>query len=112
MWSASTSICPTNAVVLSVDEQSQIQALERTQPPLLSGHAATRTPDYTRHGTMTLFAALDSKTGRVLGQCSKRHRHQEFIRGCHGLTLDFSSFPHGASAGVFRCPSLACELAD
>jgi transposase len=73
---------PDHAVVLSVDEKSQIQALERTQAPLplIPGHAATRTHDYTRHGTMTLFAALDVKTGRILGQCSKRHRHQEFLR--------------------------------
>jgi transposase len=67
---------------LSVDEKSQIQALERTQQPLplIAGHAATHTHDYTRHGTTTLFAALDVKTGRVLGQCSRRHRHQEFVR--------------------------------
>jgi transposase len=73
---------PDHAVVLSVDEKSQIQALERTQQPLplIAGHAATRTHDYTRHGTTTLFAALDVKTGRVLGQCSRRHRHQEFVR--------------------------------
>ena len=73
---------PDHAVVLSVDEKSRIQALERTQAPrpLIPGHAATRTHDYTRHGTMTLFAALDVKTGRVLGQCSQRHRHQEFVR--------------------------------
>ena len=73
---------PDHAVVLSVDEKSQIQALERTQQPLplIAGHAATRTHDYTRHGTTTLFAALDVETGRVLGQCSRRHRHQEFVR--------------------------------
>jgi transposase len=73
---------PDHALVLSVDEKSQIQALERTQRPLplIPGQAPTRTHDYTRHGTTTLFAALDIKTGRVLGQCSKRHRHQEFVR--------------------------------
>jgi transposase len=73
---------PEHAVVLSVDEKSQIQALERTQAPLpmAKGEPATRTHDYTRHGTTTLFAALDVKTGRVIGQCSQRHRHQEFLR--------------------------------
>src|SRR5918994_167980 len=73
---------PAHAVVLSVDEKSQIQALERTQPglPLKSGHPATRTHDYVRHGTTTLFAALNVLEGTVLGRCMQRHRHQEFIR--------------------------------
>src|SRR5215210_5914638 len=73
---------PAHAVVLSVDEKSQIQALERTQPglPLKPGHPATRTHDYVRHGTTTLFAALDVLEGTVLGRCMQRHRHQEFIR--------------------------------
>jgi transposase len=68
--------------VLSVDEKSQIQALERTQAPLpmIPGHPVTRTHDYKRHGTTTLFAALGVKTGRVIGRCMMRHRHQEFLR--------------------------------
>jgi len=73
---------PENAIVLSVDEKSQIQALERTQPllPLKFGKAERRTHDYKRHGTATLFAALDTANGSVIGKCYKRHRHQEFIK--------------------------------
>jgi transposase len=73
---------PDRAVVLSIDEKSQIQALDRTQPglPMKKGRAGTMTHDYKRHGTTTLFAALDILEGKVLGQCMKRHRHQEFIR--------------------------------
>ena len=73
---------PAHAVVLSIDEKSQIQALDRTQPglPLKPGKAGTLTHDYKRHGTTTLFAALDVLDGTVLGQCMQRHRHQEFIR--------------------------------
>jgi transposase len=73
---------PRHAVVLSVDEKSQIQALDRTQPglPLKPGKAGTMTHDYLRHGTTTLFAALNVLDGTVLGRCMQRHRHQEFIR--------------------------------
>jgi transposase len=73
---------PEHAVVLSVDEKSQIQAIDRTQPslPMKRGRAGTMTHDYKRHGTTTLFAALDVLEGKVIGQCMKRHRHQEFIR--------------------------------
>ena len=73
---------PRHAVVLSVDEKSQIQALDRTQPglPLKPGKAGTMTHDYIRHGTTTLFAALNILDGTVLGRCMARHRHQEFIR--------------------------------
>jgi transposase len=73
---------PDHAIVLSVDEKSQIQALDRTQPglPMKQGRAGTMTHDYKRHGTTTLFAALDVLEGKVIGQCMKRHRHQEFIR--------------------------------
>lgn len=73
---------PDKALVLAVDEKSQIQALDRTQPglPLKKGRAGTITHDYKRHGTTTLFAALDVATGTVLGTCMKRHRHQEFLR--------------------------------
>ena len=73
---------PDKALVLAVDEKSQIQALDRTQPglPLKKGRAGTMTHDDKRHGTTTLFAALDVATGRVIGSCMKRHRHQEFLR--------------------------------
>jgi len=68
--------------VLSVDEKSQVQALDRPQPglPMKKGRAGTMTHDYKRHGTTSLFAALDVATGAVIGQCMKRHRHQEFLR--------------------------------
>jgi transposase len=73
---------PRHAVVLSVDEKSQIQALDRTQPglPLKPGKAGTMTHDYVRHGTTTLFAALNVLDGTVIGRCMARHRHQEFLR--------------------------------
>lgn len=73
---------PDKAIVLSVDEKSQIQALDRTQPilPLRPGLPERQTHDYERHGTTTLFAALDVAVGKVIGQCQPRHRHQEFLR--------------------------------
>ena len=73
---------PQNAIVLCVDEKSQIQALDRTQPglPLKQGRCGTFTHDYKRHGTTTLFAALQVAEGRVIGECYQRHRHQEFLR--------------------------------
>jgi transposase len=73
---------PAHAVVLAVDEKSQIQALDRTQPglPMKTGRAGTMTHDYKRHGTTTLFAALNVLDGTVIGQNMQRHRHQEFIR--------------------------------
>lgn len=73
---------PAHAVVLSVDEKSQIQALDRTQPglPLRRGRCGTMTHDYKRNGTTTLFAALNVLDGKVIGRCMQRHRHQEFIR--------------------------------
>ena len=73
---------PTHAVVLSIDEKSQIQALSRTRlgTPVGPGRPATMTHDYERHGTTTLFAALNVLDGTVLGRCMQRHRHQEFIR--------------------------------
>ena len=73
---------PAHAVVLSVDEKSQIQALDRTQPglPLKKGRCGTMTHDYKRNGTTTLFAALNVLDGTVIGRCMQRHRHQEFIR--------------------------------
>ena len=73
---------PAHAVVLSVDEKSQIQALDRTQPglPIKPGKAGTMTFDYKRHGITTMFAAFNVLDGTVLGRCMQRHRHQEFIR--------------------------------
>jgi transposase len=73
---------PKHAIVLSVDEKSQIQALDRTQPglPLKPGRLGTMTHDYKRHGTTTLFAALDVLEGTVISRCMQRHRHQELIR--------------------------------
>lgn len=73
---------PDKALVLCVDEKSQIQALERTQPllPLRPGLPASRTHDYVRHGTTTLFAALDAKTGKIIGKCYRRHRSTEFVK--------------------------------
>jgi transposase len=73
---------PDKAVVLCMDEKSQIQALDRTQPslPVKKGRAGTMTHDYKRYGTTTLFAALDVLTGKVIGKCFARHRHDEFLR--------------------------------
>jgi transposase len=73
---------PDKALVLSVDEKSQIQALDRTQPglPIKRGRAGTMTHDYKRHGTTTLFAALNMLDGKVIGECMPRHRHSEFLR--------------------------------
>ena len=73
---------PANAIVLSVDEKSQIQALDRTQPglPLKKGRAGTMTHDYKRHGTTTLFAALNVADGSIIGECLPRHRAKEFLR--------------------------------
>jgi transposase/DNA-binding transcriptional MerR regulator len=72
---------PENALVLCVDEKSQVQALERSQPilPMGLGYVEGVTHDYFRHGTTTLFAALDIANGSVIGQCKRRHRHQEFL---------------------------------
>jgi transposase len=82
---------PQNAVVLCVDEKSQIQALDRTQPglPLKPGRCGTFTHDYKRHGTTTLFAALHVVEGRVIGQCYPRHRHQEFLKFLRRLDAEF-----------------------
>lgn len=82
---------PDKAVVLCVDEKTQIQALDRTQPglPLKKGRCGTMTHDYKRNGTTTLFAALDVLEGRVLGDCQKRHRHQEFLRFLRRIVREF-----------------------
>jgi transposase len=78
---------PDRAVVLSVDEKTQVQALDRTRPvlPLRPGIPERQTHDYIRHGTTCLFAALDVATGKVIGQCHRRHRHQEFLRFLEGI---------------------------
>ncbi|HKB37392.1 MAG TPA: IS630 family transposase [Gemmataceae bacterium] len=72
---------PQRAIVLCVDEKSQVQALDRTQPaqPLLPGRARKASHDYTRHGTTSLFGALNVATGFVIGRCYRRHRHEEFL---------------------------------
>jgi len=82
---------PEKAIVLCVDEKSQIQALDRTQPslPMKKGRAGTMTHDYKRNGTTTLFAALHVLEGRVVGQCLPRHRHQEFLKFLRHLDRAF-----------------------
>jgi transposase len=81
---------PEHAIVLCVDEKSQIHALDRTQSgvPLKKGRCGTMTHDDTRHGTTTLFAALELLQGKVIGHCDKRHRHQEFLRFLRRLDHD------------------------
>jgi len=82
---------PQQAIVLCVDEKSQIQALDRTQPglPLKTGRCGTMTHDYRRNGTTSLFAALEVLQGKVVGQCFARHRHQEFLRFLRRLDQEF-----------------------
>jgi transposase len=82
---------PEHAIVLCVDEKSQIQALDRTQPslPIKPGRAGTMTHDYKRNGTTTLFAALSMLDGTVIGQCLPRHRHQEFLKFLRTLDREF-----------------------
>ena len=83
---------PAKALVLCVDEKSQIQALDRTQPglPLKKGRCGTMTHDYKRNGTTTLFAALEVAQGKVVGQCYARHRHQEFLKFLKHLDKEFA----------------------
>src|SRR5436309_3297433 len=80
--------CSRQTVVLCVDEKSQIQALDRTAPilPLRPGVAERRTHDYVRHGTTTLFAALEVATGKITDRCFDRHRHIEFLAFCNQVT--------------------------
>lgn len=82
---------PDKAIVLCVDEKSSIQALDRTQPglPMKPGRAGTMTHDYKRHGTITLFAAMETLEGKVIGQCLPHHRHQEFLRFLRRLDREF-----------------------
>src|SRR5271154_4314431 len=82
---------PEKAIVLSMDEKSQIQALDRTQAslPMKKGRAGTMTHDYKRHGTTTLFAALNTLDGSVIGECLPRHRHQEFLKFLRTIDREF-----------------------
>ena len=111
---------PDKALVLCVDEKSQVQALERTQPllPLGFGYVEGVTHDYKRHGTTTLFAALDVLTGQVLAQCKPRHRHQEFLGflraieaavptdlDVHLIVDNYSTHKHPEGQGLAGCPS-------
>jgi len=82
---------PQQAIVLCVDEKSPIQALDRTQPglPIKKGRCGTMAHDYKPHGTTTLFAALETLQGKVVGQCHERHRHQEFLKFLRRLDVEF-----------------------
>src|ERR1700747_809683 len=82
---------PEHAIVLCADEKSQIQALDRTQPglPIKKGRCGTMTHDYKRNGTTTLFAAMDTLQGKVVGECHQRHRHQEFLKFLRRLDTEF-----------------------
>ncbi len=86
---------PENAIVLSVDEKSQVQALDRTQPllPMTPGQAERGTHDYVRNGTTSLFAALNVATGAVIGKCYRRHRQQEFIRFLNEIDAQLERAP-------------------
>src|SRR5207237_2505123 len=97
VWQKSTEIVgvtlspPDKALVRCVDEKSQMQALDRAQPglPMKKGRGGTMTQDYKRHGTTTLFAALNVLEGTVVGECMPRHRHQEFLRFLRRLDHEF-----------------------
>ncbi len=95
---------PDKALVLCVDEKSQIQALDRTQPglPLKKGSCGTMTHDYERHGTTTLFAALEVAQGKVIGQCYARHRHQEFLKFLQRLDAEFPNAQVACGHGQLR----------
>ena len=97
---------PEKALVLCVDEKSQIQALDRTQPglPMKKGRCGTMTHDYKRNGTTTLFAALEVVQGKVIGQCYARHRHQEFLKFLKRLMLSFPPNKAACGDGQLRNP--------
>jgi len=97
---------PAHAVVFSIDEKSQIQALDRTQPglPMKKGRCATMTHDYKRHGTTTLFAALDILEGKVIGRCMQRHRHQEFIRFLNAIEREVAADKRSTSCSITTPP--------
>ena len=90
--------------MLSVDEKSQIQALDRTQPglPLKKGRAATMTHDYKRNGTTTLFAAFDVLEGKVIGRCMQKHRHQEFTSSTRSRLKSPPTGPSTSSSTSMR----------
>src|SRR4051795_12846322 len=94
---------PDRAIVLCVDEKSQVQALDRTQPllPMGPGQAERHTHDYVRHGTTSLFAALNVATGEVIGKCHRRHRHQEFIRFLDEVHAKVPKGPASRSTGCW-----------
>jgi hypothetical protein len=98
-------------VVLSIDEKSQIHALDRTQPglPLKPGRCGTMTHDYKRHGTTTLFAALNVLDGTVIGRCMQRHRHEEFIRFLNAVERDV---PPGKLIGSVSPRAFLAEYDD
>jgi transposase len=104
---------PDHALVLCLDEKSQVQALDRTRPllPMRPGIPAQHTHDYIRHGTTSLFAALNVASGKVIGQCHRRHRHQELLRFLHRLNAEL---PPGGEVhiimdnyGTHRVPKVA-----
>jgi hypothetical protein len=106
---------PTNAVVLSMDEKTQIQALDRTQPmlPLRPGSPARQTHDYRRHGLTSLYAALEIASGTVHGECSERHTGADFLRFLKGLDRRYRGRElHAAPASSFRCWSSATTKRD
>jgi len=109
---------PCHAVVLSIDEKSQIQALDRTQPglPLKPGKCATMTHDYKRNGTTTLFAALNILDGTVLGRCMQKHRHQEFIKFLNAVerSVPVGTIVHAIldNYGTHKHPKVRQWLAD
>ena len=90
---------PEKAIVLCVDEKSQIQALDRTQPglPLKKGRWGTMTHDYKRNGTTSLFAALELLQGKVIGHCYSRHRNQEFLKFLRRIHREFPGETHSTS---------------
>jgi hypothetical protein len=101
---------PEKALVLCVDEKTQIQALDRTQPglPLKKGRCGTMTHDYKRNGTTTLFAALNVLEGTVIGECMARHRHQEFLKFLR--TLDRTTPANPASARAINKPAVRLRI--
>jgi transposase len=108
---------PCHAVVVSIDEKSQIQALDRTQPglPLKPGKCGTMTHDYKRNGTTTLFAALSILDGTVIGRCMQRHRHQEFIKFLNAVerAVPAGKIIHAiADNYAHKHPSVLAWLAD
>jgi hypothetical protein len=96
---------PAHAVVLSVDEKSQIQALDRTQPglPMKKGRARTMTHDNKRRGTTTLFAAMNVLDGTVIGRNMQRHRHQEFIRFLNAIEREVPARKTSTPSSTLRC---------